>query len=74
LQPDRHNGAEAFIRDRVFKKLRDQVEERARLVDAGKEKQAPAIEPPFIAGLRALLDRLGRPAEERSGYIAVREL
>jgi hypothetical protein len=74
LLPERHNGADAFIRDRVFKTLRQQVDDRARMIEAGREKQAPAIEPPFIAALRALLDRLGRPAEERRGYIAVREL
>jgi hypothetical protein len=73
LKPDQHDGAEAFIRNKVWSTLTKQVEERDRAAADDADADALRIEPPFITALRALLDRLGRPAEERARFIAVKE-
>jgi hypothetical protein len=75
LKPDSSDGAFKFIQAQVFHGVRESVEEHqaARAEREGLD-DGPTIEPAFISGLRALLDRLGLPAAERRDVIAVREL
>lgn len=67
-----HNGAHAFIKQEVFKRAESHVRASNRLRSEGKAP--PDLEPSFITALRALLDRMGRPAGERSAYISVKDL
>ena len=75
LKPDLSDGAFHFIQAQVFHGVRESLEEhRTALAERDGMDDGPTIEPAFITGLRALLDRLGLPADERHDVLAVREL
>ena len=71
LHEDAPNGAYTFIRKKVTDEASSYLRTCARLRNTDV---APALEPPFIAALRALLDRIGRPLTERAAYLGLRDL
>lgn len=73
LKSEQGDGAERFIRTKTLSTLTDQLARRGQTLAADPDATV-VVEPPFISALRALLDRLGRPVEERARYIQVREL
>jgi hypothetical protein len=75
LKPDQSDGAFKFIQAKVFHGVQASVEDhQAAMSEREGLDDGPTVEPAFITGLRALLDRLGLPAEERRDVISVREL
>lgn len=75
LRPGAPDGAHQFIQAQVFRGVQATVEEhRAAMAELEGLDEGPTVEPAFITGLRALLDRLGLPPEERRAALQVREL